>query len=155
MHAPGPHRDCIVSTNQPIMCIHAYIHTSFQNRAGTIAHSPRYVHLQPENTPKTKTVVRIYPFLRHPLLHLKITRYVYLSSCAVGFRRIFTCTCESFFSISVLHNGLLQTKRYVPPSEGKSCITYIGVPGEHVTPLARRYFGLGGSRRFMYVLRLS
>ena len=62
---------------------------------------------------------------------------------------------KSFFSISVLHNGLLQTKRYVPPSEGKSCITYIGVPGEHVTPLARRYFGLGGSRRFMYVLRLS
>ena len=30
---------------------------------------------------------------------------------------------RAFFVISVLHNGL-QTKRYVPPSEGKSC-TYI------------------------------
>ena len=36
--------------------------------------------------------------LRHPLLHLNINRYVYeyLSSCAVGFERIFTCTCELF-----------------------------------------------------------
>ena len=47
--------------------------------------------------------------------------YEYLSSCAVGFERIFTCMCEKFFWQYVLHNGLL-TKRYVPPSEGMSCI---------------------------------
>ena len=48
--------------------------------------------------------------------------YEYLSSCAVGVERIFTCTCESFlFETRVQNNGLLLTKRYVPPSEGKSC----------------------------------
>ena len=50
-------------------------------------------------TPTTKTVVRIL-LLRHPLLLPNITRhvYAYLSACAVGFERIFTCKCESFFS---------------------------------------------------------
>ena len=38
---------------------------------------------------------------------------------------------ELFFVIRVIHNGLLLTKRYVPPSEGKYCIyiyIYVSVP---------------------------
>ena len=51
--------------------------------------------------------------------------YIYTSTFLraqlVGFKRILTCTWELFFVIRVLHNGLLLTKHYVPPSEGKSC----------------------------------
>ena len=98
----------------------------------------KYVVLQRGRDDSTLFSLRAYKqnqngsthlLLRHPLLHpiLPGMLYEYLSSCAViivGFERIFTRICESFFFVvRVLHNGLL-TKRYVPPSEGKSC-TYV------------------------------
>ena len=70
-------------------------------------HSPRYVHNMP-STSTTKTVVRIYSCVT-----LFYTQIIYLSSCAVGFERIFTCTYESFF------DGLLLIAH---PSEVKSYI---------------------------------
>ena len=66
VHAPRPHGDCIVSTAPPITKIkwlYSCIHTSFYNGAGTIAHSPRYVHIYNQSTPTSKTAVRICSYV--------------------------------------------------------------------------------------------
>ena len=59
-------------------------------------------YIQPEYTHNQNGSTHL--LLRHPILHLNITSSRYTSkcmytstSCAVGFERIFTCTCESFF----------------------------------------------------------
>ena len=39
--------------------LYSWMHTSFENGAGTIAHSPRYVSIYNQSIPTTKTLVRI------------------------------------------------------------------------------------------------
>ena len=65
--------------------------------------------------------------MRHPLLHLNITEYMYTSTflrAQLDLNIFLPARVRAFFVIRVLRNGLFLLKRYVPSPEGKSC-TYI------------------------------
>ena len=95
----------------------------FHNRAGTIAHSPRYVHITRVYTHNQKGS-STHLLLGHPHLNLNITRYSYDYLCAVGFERIFTCDCESFFFVLRVFYILafFYPKVTYPPQKGNLVI---------------------------------